>query len=385
MDYGGVHNQPHESIFVHEEAQEMAHMGTSIALLLLMIFLSASISTAQNFKCKSTAKCRALVGYPSPTTTSIGNIQTLFNIKNLCTILSANDLPASTQKNYTIQAQQVVKIPIPCVCSNNPGLSNKMPVYNIKKDDGLWHIAVEVFRGLVTQDRLQAANNISNPNVIIDGQNLTIPLPCSCDSVNNQKVVHYAHVVEKGSTLESIAQQFGTDKDTLVQLNGIDDSKLLAGSAIDVPLQGGILMHYIVDLLVVLMDDHIDISVVVANGTSVFTANNCVKCKCDAANKFTLQCEPTNLKLPNNVTCPSMACDGSDSLTLGNTTTSGCSQTTCAYAGPASNQTIFTTRNTASTCPAPAPNSNNASRIVLNSNFFIISIHLVLLYLYLCH
>ncbi|XP_031275880.1 lysM domain-containing GPI-anchored protein 2 isoform X2 [Pistacia vera] len=354
----------------------MAHMGTSIALLLLMIFLSASISTAQNFKCNSTAKCRALVGYPSPNTTSIGNIQTLFNIKNLRTILAANDLPASTQKNYTIQAQQVVKIPIPCVCSNNTGVSNKMPVYNIKKDDGLWHIAVEVFRGLVTQDRLQAANNISNSNVIIEGQNLTIPLPCSCDSVNNQKVVHYAHVVAKGSTLESIAQQFGTDKDTLVQLNGIDDSKLLADSAIDVPLQA---------CSSSIRPESLDSSLVVANGTSVFTANNCVKCKCGAANKFTLQCEPTNLKLPNNVTCPSMACDGSDSLTLGNTTTSGCSQTTCAYAGYASNQTIFTTLNTTSTCPAPAPNSNNASRIVLNSNFFIISIHLVLLYLYLCH
>ncbi|XP_044487755.1 lysM domain-containing GPI-anchored protein 2 [Mangifera indica] len=344
----------------------MAHMGSSIALLLLMIFVSTSTSTAATFTCNSTAKCRSLVGYPSPNTTSISTIQNLFNIKNLRTLLAANDLPASTGKNYTIQENQVLKIPIPCVCSNNTGVSDKMPVYTIKKDDGLYHIATDVFGRLVTSSEIQVANNIPNADLIIEGQNLTIPLPCSCDSVNNQKVVHYAHVVAEGSTLEAIAQQFGTNTDTLVQLNG--NGTLKAGTAIDVPLQA---------CNSSVKTDSLDSPLLVANGTSVYTANNCVKCKCDAANNYTLQCEPANLQGFN---CSSMLCDGSESLLLGNTTISGCNQMTCAYAGYASNQTIFTTLNTLSTCPAP--NSNNASKLGLNSNF-VISIILSLLYLYL--
>lgn len=116
-----------------------------------------------------------------------------------------------------------------------------MPVYTIKKDDGLYHIATDVFGRLVTSSEIQVANNIPNADLIIEGQNLTIPLPCSCDSVNNQKVVHYAHVVAEGSTLEAIAQQFGTNTDTLVQLNG--NGTLKAGTAIDVPLQGILLLR----------------------------------------------------------------------------------------------------------------------------------------------
>lgn len=108
----------------------MAHMGSSIALLLLMIFVSTSTSTAATFTCNSTAKCRSLVGYPSPNTTFISTIQNLFNIKNLRTLLAANDLPASTGKNYTIQANQVLKIPIPCVCSNNTGTFFSLFLHN---------------------------------------------------------------------------------------------------------------------------------------------------------------------------------------------------------------------------------------------------------------
>jgi len=44
--------------------------------------------------------------------------------------------------------------------------------------------------------------------------------------------------VEAGSSLELIAQEYGTSTDTLVKLNGVNDSSLLAGQVLDVPLQG---------------------------------------------------------------------------------------------------------------------------------------------------
>ena len=133
------------------------------------------------------------------------------------------------------------------------GVSNKVPVYKVKKDDGLDFIARTIFGQLLKFQQIVEANNISNPDLIEVGQNLTIPLPCSCDDVDNAKVVHYAHVVEEGSSFELIAQKFGADKDTLMKLNGIDsDSKLIAGQTIDVPLRGIFVAPFVFLLLLFL-------------------------------------------------------------------------------------------------------------------------------------
>lgn len=86
---------------------------------------------------------------------------------------------------------------------------------------------------------IQQVNQIPNANLIVTGERLWIPLPCSCDDVEEQRVVHYGHVVEAMSTMEGIAKQFGTTSDVLFKLNDIsDDSKLIAGNAIDIPLTG---------------------------------------------------------------------------------------------------------------------------------------------------
>jgi hypothetical protein len=64
-----------------------------------------------------------------------------------------------------------------------------------------------------------------------------------------------------------------------------------------------------------------------------------------------LQCEPSGLKLLSNwMTCPAMQCEGEGNPYIGNVTSSGCTQTTCAYTGY-DNQTIFTSLVTDSTCP----------------------------------
>lgn len=86
---------------------------------------------------------------------------------------------------------------------------------------------------------IQAVNNISNVNLIIVGEDLWIPLPCSCDEVGGKRVVHYGYVVPGGATLEEIAQEYNTTQDTLLALNGLTSPKdLKAGAVLDVPLQG---------------------------------------------------------------------------------------------------------------------------------------------------
>ncbi|KAG6761743.1 hypothetical protein POTOM_034976 [Populus tomentosa] len=412
-------------------------MGFRFIPLLLTLLLFSTLptkSSSQTFKCSSPLTCRSLIDYISPNTTTLSHIKTLFSIKNLRSILGANNLSLSTLPNFTIPAKHPIKIPFTCLCINNTGLSNKQPIYTVQKDDGLYHIAAEVFSGLVTYQEIAAVNNVTDVNLIEVGQKLWIPLPCSCDDVDGVKVVHYGHVVEAGSSLEVIAQEYGTSRNTLMKLNGIaNGSSLLAGQVLDVPLQGQYvlpscaicvntcagnqsldsarqcamaLILYAVRIfdsyfptlslgkqgrgsnLKLLREracnssvrsDSVDSPFLVPNYTYFFTANNCVKCKCDAANNWILQCEPSGNKPSNWSTCPAMQCEGG-SLTIGNTTTSGCNTTTCAYAGFSRDQRIFTTLATQSTCTAPGGSPGNfASRIGLSRNYLFICIHMILL------
>ncbi|KAG5526887.1 hypothetical protein RHGRI_032970 [Rhododendron griersonianum] len=117
---------------------------------------------------------------------------------------------------------------------------------------------------------------------------------------------------------------------------------------------------------------------------------------CNAANNWTLQCEPSQAQSTLWTTCPSLQCQGTESLYIGNTTTSSCNRTTCAYVGY-NNQTIFATLTSQSTCPVsgnpPAPQPPPASdgniyvpKFSLQGqswSFILMFIHLVLQYLHL--
>nr|XP_043612880.1 lysM domain-containing GPI-anchored protein 2-like [Erigeron canadensis] len=103
-----------------------------------------------------------------------------------------------------------------------------------------------------------------------------------------------------------------------------------------------------------------DYPLLVPNGTYTFTANNCVKCQCNGANNWILECEPANIILPvgKQQTCPPTQCAGT-SFDLGNTTLdSNCNLSRCAYAGY-DDRRIFTALTQESTCPAG--NGNNSS------------------------
>ncbi|KAL6514157.1 hypothetical protein OROHE_019144 [Orobanche hederae] len=274
--------------------------------LLFFITISSNFSSAQqSFRCSSAgATCNALIDYVSPKSTTLAAVATLFTVVNHRSILGANNLPLSTPTNYPIPAQQTIRIPFPCVCTNNGiGISDRRPDYRVAPEDGLYHIAAEVFSGLVTYQEIAAVNNISDVNLIKVGQNLWIPLPCSCDDVDGHRVVHYGHLVAQGSTVEGIAARYNTSQETLLRLNNLNSSRdLMAGAVLDVPLT-------------------------------------------------MLQCEPS----PTNSSCPRIRCEGtSKSLFLGDSSTSssGCNHTTCVYAGY-NNQRILTTTLPAleSTCP----------------------------------
>ncbi|XP_047325161.1 lysM domain-containing GPI-anchored protein 2 [Impatiens glandulifera] len=318
-------------------------------LLFIMSVMMIMTSSEARFTCNSPARtnCSALIDYISINSTTLSEIQTLFGVKHLRDLLGANALSQNTLKTQIVNANQKIRIPFTCSCSNGTGVSNGRPVYTVVAGDGLDSIARNKFAGLVTYQEIAAANSISDPNLIEVGQNFTIPLPCSCDDVDGKKVVHYGLVVESGSSVEGIAQKYGVSSgaDTLLRLNKLaSPNDLKAGAVLDVPLPA---------CSSNIGNNSIDYPLLVSNATYVFTASNCVKCSCDAANNnWTLNCEPSSSD--SNQICPSRQC--SDSSFIGNSTTSNCNRQSCVYSGYNSSA-IFTTVLSERACPGSSGHS----------------------------
>lgn len=356
-----------------------------IALVAIAVVATVEAQPEAKFVCNSAnnSACGALIGYSHVNGTTLGDIQTLFNVKKLVDILGANNLPSNTTKRHEVRPSEVVKVPLPCRCLNGTGLSDRVPLYKIKKDDTLYNIATTTFGGLVKYPQITAANNIPDENNITAGATIYIPLPCSCDEVDGSRVVHYAHLVAAQSTVEGIAEQFGTSQQILLTLNGISDPKTLqAGQILDVPLQA---------CSSSVKNESLDYPLLVANSSYAYTANECVKCKCDSSNNYILQCEQSELKPTNWSICPSAQC--SSNVFIGNITshTDPCNRTICAYTGYTFRNISaeLVTQNTCAVPPSPSGGSSGsgsgAPRSTLQgllwSNLFI-AIHLVFFLVY---
>ncbi|XP_076931252.1 lysM domain-containing GPI-anchored protein 2-like [Bidens hawaiensis] len=219
-------------------------MGAFFPTLIILCSIVSIQSTTQDqlgFRCATTTTCHSLIDYKLPNTTTLSAIATLFEIKNFPSLLGANNLPPTTPKTQQFNLDQVLKIPFPCLCHNGTGISNRRPIYTVVPDDSLYHIAGELFSGLVTYKQIQNVNNISDDNNILVGQKLWIPLPCSCDGVGGEQVIHYGYLAAAGSTVSGIAQQLNTKESTLLDLNGMTSpAELLPDSILDVPLKGNV-------------------------------------------------------------------------------------------------------------------------------------------------
>ncbi|KAK9987599.1 hypothetical protein SO802_027838 [Lithocarpus litseifolius] len=256
-------------------------MGYAKVLVgVLFLFITLAATSAADFQCATTnSTCRSLVGYVSPNTTALSAVQSLFQIKRFHDLLGANGFNASTSPEQTIQANRTIKIPVTCRCANGTGVTDGPPVRTVIKDDTLFHIAAEIFSRLVTFEEIAAFNNIADPNNITAGQQVRIPLPCSCDEVEGVPVVHYGHVVQPGGSVDQIATEFGTTPDILLKLNGMTSATALqAYQVLDVPLKA---------CTSSVNSSSLDYPLLVSNGTYIYTANDCVNCKCSSVNNYT--------------------------------------------------------------------------------------------------
>jgi hypothetical protein len=127
-------------------------MGYAKVLLGVLLVSALAATSTAFFTCTNVngAKCTALIDYASPNKSTLSAIQKLFQVKKFRNLLGANNFPS----NQVVTANQTIRIPFTCACSNGTGRSNGRPVYTVVKDDGLYHIAAEVFSGLVMLNSL---------------------------------------------------------------------------------------------------------------------------------------------------------------------------------------------------------------------------------------
>ncbi|KAG8057653.1 hypothetical protein GUJ93_ZPchr0002g23071 [Zizania palustris] len=361
----------------------MAAMAPLVSVLLMVVCVAAlsPAAGAVRFVCNATAPrastCQALVAYAPPNATTLAAVRALFQLRSHRALLAANGLPLSTPP--TAPAPSPLRIRLPCLCSGGAGATFQRPTYRIRAGDTLDAIARGVFAGLVTYQDIAAANKVSDPNKIAVGQELWIPVPCSCDPVGGDPVVHYTYVVLPGSSVASIAQDFGTTEATVLALNRMPDAKsLLAGQVLDVPLRA---------CSSAISNTAIDRNLRVPNGSYILTANNCVSCGCSSST-WQLDCQPT--QGISSSLCPSAKCGD---MFLGNTTTSptsSCESTTCSYAGYTNSTSfaILANLTTSSACDAaamsPTEQTAHSSAFRLASTWLrwtelIICLHVILL------
>ena len=113
---------------------------------------------------------------------------------------------------------QILRIPVselPCV----KGKDNKGYIeYTVKKGDTLAEIAVLYDTGV---ERLADINGISDPDMIYEGQLILIPQ-------KRKECSYREYTVKKGDTLSNIAEYLGTTTEMLAAQNSISDPDIIS-------------------------------------------------------------------------------------------------------------------------------------------------------------
>jgi murein DD-endopeptidase MepM/ murein hydrolase activator NlpD len=122
-----------------------------------------------------------------------------------------------------------------------PGLSHAAPPWQgeiehvVQSGETLFRIAQTYG---VTVDDIVAANNLTNRDIIHVGQRLTIPVAATEIPSLPGQTAHY--VVQVGDTLTLIAQRFATTVEAVAQANGILNPNLIVvGQTLTVPVSPG--------------------------------------------------------------------------------------------------------------------------------------------------
>ncbi|KAL8224376.1 hypothetical protein R6Q57_019851 [Mikania cordata] len=323
------------------------HTGVDLTLIagVLILFTITGVNPKSTIEpCSNNDSCNALLGYTLYTDLKVSELAALFQIDPI-NLLAANSIDISYPdvESHILPSQLFLKIPITCSCVD--GIRKSVATrYKTRPSDTLSNIADAVYGGLVSADQIKEANSIADPSVLDVGQNLVVPLPCTCfnGTDNFLPAIYMSYVVKPVDTLAGIAARYKTTTTDLMGVNALGNAAIEDGDILAIPLSAcsSNFPRYASDY-----------ALSVLNGGYAITADHCVECSCTSGSR--LYCQPASL----SVSCSSMQCKTSN-LMLGNVTvqqsSAGCNVTSCGYGGFV-NGTIITTLSSSlqPRCPGP--------------------------------
>eukprot|EP00897_Mesotaenium_endlicherianum_P005211 jgi/Mesen1/4718/ME000241S03767 len=235
----------------------------------LCIGSSAQLILSEACNPGTAATCPALVVYRSPGITTISNIGLLFN-ESETAILGQNNFTAPVVP--PVVRTQIVYVPLECSCSalSNTRFSLIQHAFSVDSDANLEQLANLTYNGLTNVSAIQQFNNLSsNDSAVVDGQDLTIPIPCACGADNtfdDADAVFLTYALQTGDTLDAVTSNFNLSPESVVEFNKISNvSALKAGDIIGMPISACLSSS---------LDEPI------TTNSYVITGNGCVKCSC---------------------------------------------------------------------------------------------------------
>ncbi|CAI8613222.1 unnamed protein product [Vicia faba] len=144
------------------------------------------------------------------------------NIANLLsseasTIASINNISRDTK----LLSNKTIIVPILCSCSGNIYQHNTP--YTVKKGDTYFQLVNETYQSLTTCQALKGQNYYASVNITI-GAELTIPLLCACPTTKQMAkgiTSLLVYTVNYGETVESIAEAYGVDEQSILEANDL--------------------------------------------------------------------------------------------------------------------------------------------------------------------
>lgn len=213
---------------------------TTLFLTLLFHLFSTITSKSTIEPCTNSDSCNALLGYTLYTDLKVSELSSLFQIDPI-SLLTANaiDISYPDVEHHILPSKLFLKIPISCSCVD--GIRKSVSTnYKIRPSDTLSTIADSVYGGLVSSDQLKEANSISDPSVLDVGQNLVVPLPCTCfnGSDNALPAIYLSYVVQPLDSLSYIAARYFTTLTDLMNVNAMGTTSISDGDILAIPIPG---------------------------------------------------------------------------------------------------------------------------------------------------
>lgn len=218
----------------------------SIFWTLLMVSATIpriSLSKSTIEPCSGSDACNALVGYTLYADLKVSEVAALFQV-DPAALLAANsiDLSLPDVNNRILPSGLFLRVPTLCSCSD--GIRRSLTTrYQARPADTLASVASSVFSGLASPDQIREANSLAatDPSASLEvGQNLVIPLPCSCfnNTDNFLPAVYLSYVVQPEDTVPAIAVRYSTTVTDIMNVNAMGSPAIKAGDIIAIPLPG---------------------------------------------------------------------------------------------------------------------------------------------------